>query len=107
MPSSHRTVPQSLRHTLVRARTRKDWSQTELGKRVGIPQMHVSSIETGKVVPRFDTLLDYARALDYDILLVPRDLVPVVEALIRDRTIDDDSEDTGHLYALEPGDEES
>lgn len=107
MPSSHRDLPSSLRNTLVRARAQKALTQAELGKRVGMPQMHISSIETGKVVPRFDTLLDYARALDYDILLVPREVVPLVQAIIRDRNIDDESEDTGHMYALDEGDEDS
>jgi len=44
--------------------------------------MHVSGIESGKIVPRFDTLLDYVRGLDYDLVLVPRSLVPAVLALI-------------------------
>ena len=47
-------------------------------------QMHVSGIETGKIVPRFDTLLDIVRVLDRDLLLVPQALVPAVQALIRD-----------------------
>ena len=46
--------------------------------------MHISGIETGKVVPRFDTLLDLVRVLDRDLLLVPRRIVPAVQALIRD-----------------------
>jgi len=52
--------------------------------------MHVSNIETGKVVPRFDTLLDLVRVLDYDLLLVPRELVPAVQALTRDRNGEED-----------------
>jgi hypothetical protein len=46
--------------------------------------MHISGIETGKVVPRFDTLLELVRALGRDLLIVPRELVPAVQALIRD-----------------------
>jgi hypothetical protein len=46
--------------------------------------MHISAIESGKVVPRFDTLLDLVRVLDYDLILVPRALVPAVQAQIRD-----------------------
>jgi len=46
--------------------------------------MHISAIESGKVVPRFDTLLDLVRLLDFDLLMVPRSLVPVAQALIRD-----------------------
>ncbi len=46
--------------------------------------MHISGIESGKIVPRYDTLLDYVRGLDYDLLLIPRTLVPAVLALVRE-----------------------
>ncbi len=46
--------------------------------------MHISGIESGKVVPRFDTLLDLVRVLGYDLLLVPRSLVPAAQGMIRD-----------------------
>jgi hypothetical protein len=47
--------------------------------------MHLSGIESGKIVPRCDTLLDLVRVLDHDLLMVPRALVPAVRALMRDR----------------------
>ena len=50
--------------------------------------------ESGKIVPRFDTLLDLVRVLDFDLLLVPRTLVPVVQSLIRQ-----DRDPEGSLYA--------
>lgn len=77
-------LPEALRHALVRARHEREWSQAELGRRVGLPQMHISSIESGRVVPRFDTLLDLVRVLGYDLVLVPREVVPVVHALLRE-----------------------
>ena len=85
-----RAIPTSLRQALIEARQRLGWSQAELGQKIGLPQMHVSNIETGKVVPRFDTLLDLVRVLDYDLLLVPRELVPAVQALTRDRNGEED-----------------
>jgi len=36
------------------------------------------------VAPRFNTLLDLVRILGFDLLLVPRQLVPAVQSLIRD-----------------------
>src|ERR1700689_678668 len=77
-------LPDVLRHDLVEARQKRGWSQAELGRRVGLPQVHISGIETGKVAPRYNTLLDLVRVLDYDLLLVPRSLVPAVQSLIRD-----------------------
>src|SRR6266513_2192150 len=58
--------------------------QRELGSRLGLPQMHISGIESGKIVPRYDTLLELVRILDRDLLMVPRALVPAVQSLIRD-----------------------
>jgi hypothetical protein len=70
--------------------------------------MHISGIETGKVAPRFDTMLDLVRVLDHDLLLVPRDLVPVVQSLTRDhrnlKPHDLDDSEEGPLYA--PDEEE-
>lgn len=77
-------LPAEMRKQLKDARKRHSWSQREFGRQLGIPQMHVSGIESGKIVPRFDTLLDYVRGLDYDLVLVPRSLVPAVLALIRE-----------------------
>jgi transcriptional regulator with XRE-family HTH domain len=68
---------------LIEARRNRGWTQAELGRRVALPQAHISGIETGKVVPRFDTLLDLVRVLDHDLLLIPRALTPVVQALLR------------------------
>jgi len=77
-------LPEGLYKELRAARKRRGWSQAELGRLVGLPQMHISGIESGKIVPRFDTLLDLARMLDYDLLMVPRALVPAVQAMVRE-----------------------
>lgn len=77
-------LPEAMRLSLIAARHKRQWSQAELGQRIGLPQMHISGIETGRIVPRFDTLLDLVRILDHDLLLTPRSLVPAVQALIRD-----------------------
>jgi len=97
-------LPEDLRHALVRARHANRWSQRELASRVGLPQVHISAIETGKVAPRFNTLLDLVRILGFDLLLVPRPLVPAVQSLIRDsaRSASPGSdEDERPLYATE------
>lgn len=77
-------LPEDLRRALVRARQANHWSQRALASKVGLPQVHISAIETGKVAPRFNTLLDLVRILGFDLLLVPRPLVPAVQSLIRD-----------------------
>ena len=96
-------LPEGMRHKLKESRRKRSWSQAELGRGAGLPQMHISGIESGKIVPRFDTLLDLVRVLDHDILMVPRALVPVVQALIRDYESGDRQRDEGErsLYAAE------
>src|SRR5436305_9180764 len=79
-----KVLPEDLRRELIAARWKRGWTQAELGRRLGIPQMHISGIETGKIVPRYDTLLEIVRVLDRDLLMVPRALVPAVQSLIRD-----------------------
>jgi len=100
------SLPETMRLQLKQTRLERGWSQRELGERAGLPQMHISAIETGKVVPRYDTLLDLVRILDHDLVLVPRALVPAVNALIRDY-LEQSDEDGGegrvvHLPYVEP-----
>lgn len=98
-------LPESLRQQLIAARQKLGWTQKELGQRVGLPQMHISGIETGRVVPRYDTLLEIARVLQLDLVLVPRHLVPVVQSLVKDsfspRPAGPESEDEPPLYTLD------
>jgi len=92
-------LPKAMREELIEARHERDWSQEELGKQLGLPQMHISGIETGKIVPRFDTLLDLVRGLDRDLLMIPRALVPAVQALVRNHVHPDQTRevDEGEL----------
>lgn len=94
-------LPGDLRRELIEARHRRDWSQAELGRLVGLPQTHISGIETGKVAPRFDTLLELVRVLDHDLVLAPRALVPAFLATIRNYRRSDRDPEAGErsLYA--------
>ena len=96
-------LPEEIRRELKEARLKRGWSQAELGRRASLPQMHISGIESGKIVPRFDTLLDLVRVLDFDLLMVPRALVPAVQALVRDQCNQDQDRDDGErsLYAAD------
>src|SRR5712675_453254 len=88
-PTRLSSLPEAMRRKLKAARLKRGWSQARLGQHIGLPQMHISGIETGKIVPRFDTLLDLVRVLGLDLLTVPRALVPAVQALIRDHSDSD------------------
>lgn len=77
-------LPVETLSNLVAARHARGWGQRELATKVGLPQVHISAIETGKVTPRFHTLLGLVRVLGFDLMLVPRPLVPIVQSLVRD-----------------------
>jgi transcriptional regulator with XRE-family HTH domain len=97
-------LPADLRQQIKNARAKRGWGQRELGAQIGLPQPHISAIESGETVPRFDTLLDLVRVLNLDLLLVPRALVPAVQSLIRAQQEPEGSEERS-LYA--GGDEEA
>ncbi|MBI3678027.1 MAG: helix-turn-helix transcriptional regulator [Proteobacteria bacterium] len=61
-------------------------SQRELSGRIGLPQAQISRIENGTVDPRLSSLIEIARALDLELVFVPRAIVPAVEALKRGRS---------------------
>jgi HTH-type transcriptional regulator / antitoxin HipB len=63
------------------AREAKGLTQSELGSRIGQPQSAVSRIERGGDL-RLSTLLEMARVLELEPMLIPKHLVPAVQALI-------------------------
>jgi len=65
------------------ARRALGMKQSELGKKLGLPQSHVSKIEQGATDPRLSTVADMARVMDHELMLVPRQLVPHVTSLLR------------------------
>jgi transcriptional regulator with XRE-family HTH domain len=87
-PLRQKALPAELRQALRQAREEHGWSQRDLASRLSVGQRHISGIESGKIVPRYDTLLELVRALESDLLMVPRVLVPVVQSLVRDHLKD-------------------
>jgi HTH-type transcriptional regulator / antitoxin HipB len=74
---------QHLADLLKAARRAKCLSQRELGSKVGLPQSHLSKIENGSTDLKLSSLVEIARALDLEPVLVPRKLIPAVQSLIR------------------------
>jgi transcriptional regulator with XRE-family HTH domain len=98
-------LPEEMRRELKQVRMKRGWSQRELGSRLGLPQMHISGIESGKIVPRYDTLLELVRILERDLLMIPRALVPVVQSLIRDHARQDQQGEGEERSLYADGDE--
>ncbi|OJW51116.1 MAG: hypothetical protein BGO67_12365 [Alphaproteobacteria bacterium 41-28] len=70
---------------LLKARKEKGFTQSELAKLVGLPQGHISSIEQGKIDIRISTLVQIARILDHEVMLIPRQFNSLVKAIIEEK----------------------
>lgn len=69
---------------LVVARRGAGLNQKALAAKIGADQSYVSKVERGAVDPQTSTLVELARALGLELMLVPRQLVPAVQALQRE-----------------------
>lgn len=80
---------------LARARRDRGLSQKALGARLGLPQSHISRIEAGKTDLRLSSLIEFARQLDLELVLVPRKYLPAIRSIIASP-----ADDSQYLYRL-------
>lgn len=66
-----------------KARQERKLSQRELSARIGVPQSHISRIESGQVDLQLSSLTQIARALDLEVKLVPKRALPAVNSVVR------------------------
>lgn len=69
--------------SLKEARENKGLSQRELSARSGVPQSHISKIESNAVDLRLSSLASLAHALDLELVMVPRNAAPAVKSISR------------------------
>lgn len=91
----------SLAEILRARRLSRQLSQAELAAKLGLRQRQISDLERATTDPRLSTIHNVARALELEVMLVPRHLISAVSALQRTGS------DAGRrpLYSL--GDEDS
>lgn len=65
------------------ARIAKNLSQRDLSKLAGVPQSHISKIESSQVDLRLSSLVALANALDLEVELIPRSAMPAVQSISR------------------------
>ena len=65
------------------AREAKGLSQRALSKLAGVPQSHISKIENGFVDLRLSSLIELARVLGLELMLVPRKTLPAIKSITR------------------------
>lgn len=81
---------QHLMADLKKARKSKRLTQKALSKKIRVPQSHISKIEKGSVDLHLSSFVEMARSLELEVMLVPRDMVPVYLALQREKTKTDE-----------------
>ena len=86
---------------LVDARKKASMTQHELGQSLSIPQSYISEIENGKRDLRASTLLEIARTLGYEVMLIPRSHLKEVESVL-----EGEKEEEQGLYQLTEYDDE-
>ena len=74
-------------------------SQRALSERAGLTQSHISQIESGKMEPGLSSFVDMTRALDLELMLVPKKLMPAVLGLVKAQATPD-----MHIHAGQPND---
>ena len=73
----------ALIESLAAARKAQKITQAELAERAGLSRMAVQRTETGDVDPRYSTLAEMSRVLGMQMIAVPADLVPALQAFIQ------------------------
>lgn len=74
---------QLLIEVLKTQREAKKLSQRELAAKIGVPQSHISKIESGKVNPRLSSFVEMARLLDLEVVLIPQEKLLMVTSILR------------------------
>jgi DNA-binding XRE family transcriptional regulator len=63
-------------------RQRARLTQDQVASRAGLSRPSYRAIETGAAAARASTLVNIARALEMEMMLIPKQLVPAVEAML-------------------------
>jgi DNA-binding XRE family transcriptional regulator len=50
---------------------------------MAMPQGHISKIENGRVDPKLSNVVEIARLLDYELVLIPRSSLPLCNHLLK------------------------
>ncbi|MFB9950925.1 helix-turn-helix domain-containing protein [Rhizobium puerariae] len=72
------------------ARKGLGFTQEQVADMAGISRPRYREIETGSAAARTTTLINIARALGLELMLIPQAMVPAVDALLQPHDDDDD-----------------
>jgi transcriptional regulator with XRE-family HTH domain len=68
---------------LLDGRRRAKLTQDDVAIRAGLSRVSYRAIETGAAAPRASTLVNIARALGMEMMLIPKEMIPAVQAMLR------------------------
>jgi transcriptional regulator with XRE-family HTH domain len=88
-----------------KARQTQHVSQRALSARTNITQSHISLIEKGEVEPGLSSVIELARALELELVLVPKKLLPAIQGMLR--SVDHPNEPPRPAYSLDEDDDEN
>lgn len=77
-------INDKLLNDLRTARKAKGYSQRELSQKSGVPQSHISKIESGAVDLRMSSLIALGRVLDLELELIPKQAIPLVQGYVQE-----------------------
>lgn len=101
--SSRDDFNRTLFDILRKTRLSRHFTQQVLARTLGLRQRQISDLERAAMDPRLSTILNVARALDLELMLIPRHLISAVEGLQRAGT----DAAKRPMYALGDADAES
>jgi len=73
---------QYIAQQLKKSRENMGLSQRELSARAGVPQSHISKIESGNVDLRLSSLVAISRVLELELALIPRKYLSAVNSIV-------------------------
>ena len=75
-------VLKELGETLKSLREKKQLSQRDLAARIDMTQSHLSNIENGQVNFSAKSLFQITRALEHELMFIPRQEIPTIKAIL-------------------------
>lgn len=83
-----------------KVRKEKGYSQLAFAKKHGIPQSRLSRIENGMTDLQASSLIELARLLDLELMLIPRQIAPIVRNLAGNISESETTVKATPLYSL-------
>jgi len=92
---------QYIAQQLKKTRENMGISQRELSARAGVPQSHISKIESGNVDLRLSSLVAISRVLELELALIPRKYLSAVNSIVDGANSDTAGKPPRPAYSLD------